>query len=219
MRFYFSISGANIPPVLLLPPSGPEQCVWLNGSWFICFGVARRWTGIGPQPLVGTLINRSDLGDPRNAEFHIATQKTLCAIMVAWHVRLTFLKKNFFSILIMVSLTSLQVLGGYVVSLFEFGKCKAKSFLQLKDGFIVKSYLEKFSQRCVASCDFVNHSSCIAVSLFFLNSFCTPNILYFAAITHADTKGPLTLFPSKDNLISAHIHRESTEFFFMIRLV
>lgn len=106
-----------------------------------------------------------------------------------------------------------------MVSLFEFGKCKAKSFLQLKDGFIVKSYLEKFSQRCVASCDFVNHSSCIAVSLFFLNSFCTPNILYFAAITHADTKGPLTLFPSKDNLISAHIHRESTEFFFMIRLV
>lgn len=111
MRFYFGISGANIPPVLVLPPSGPEQCVWLNGPWFICFGVVRRWTGIGPEPLVGTLINRSDLGDPRNAEFHIATQKKLCAIMVAWHVRLTFFF-FFFSILIIVSLISLRVLGG-----------------------------------------------------------------------------------------------------------
>lgn len=53
-----------------------------------------------------------------------------------------------------------------MVFLFEFGKCKAKSFLQLKDSFIAKSYLETFSQRCVVSCDFVNHSSCIAVYFF-----------------------------------------------------
>ncbi|KAG8013625.1 DnaJ-like protein subfamily C member 17, partial [Nibea albiflora] len=47
--------------------SGLEQRVWLNGPQFICFGVVRRWPGTGPKPLVGTLINKPDLGDPRNA--------------------------------------------------------------------------------------------------------------------------------------------------------
>lgn len=46
-----------------------EQCVWLNGPWFICGEVlARHW----PRAPRWLIINGNDLADPRIAAFRVA---------------------------------------------------------------------------------------------------------------------------------------------------
>lgn len=81
MRFYFHISGANIAPVLALPLSGLEQCVWLNRPQFVCFGVVRLWPGTGSKSLVGMLIKWPNLRDPKNAVFHVDITVVLISVL------------------------------------------------------------------------------------------------------------------------------------------